>query len=145
MGWTEREAGAVVVLGDGEGQVRRVAGLLASVKQDPRYPDNRRFELVQKDGTSKYLAGFTALNSQLGQADVGHFVKIEFVGWEGQGGNRWKKPKVEVYEGEPTAEMRSYPRWRELNEAPKRQNVPVPNDEDVPPEELEQPDDDLPF
>lgn len=117
MGWSKREVSAnLVILGDAEGQVRKVGGLLAAVTPDPRYPDNRRYELVQKDATSKIVAGSASVNSQLGPGDVGKFVKLSFEGWGKSANGRFKTITVEVYEGEASGEMKSWPRFGELQD-----------------------------
>jgi hypothetical protein len=143
MGWQKREVNAnLVIIGDGEGNVKSAAGLLAGVTKDPRYPDNRRYELVQKDGTSKSLAGSASINSQLGIDDVGKFVKLTFDGWGASGNGKFKKVDVQVYEGEVTPEMKAWPRYAELhgNGAPKAQESL-----DERPASLDEEDDDLPF
>ena len=144
MGWAKREVDTnLVILGDAEGNARKVGGLLAGIMPDRRYPDNRRYELVQQDGTVKSLAGSASINSQLGPADVGRFVKLLFAGWEKGGNGRWKKIEVHVYEGEPTPEMHKWPRFSELQTIPKgkKNGAPADADEIPPPDD----DDDLPF
>lgn len=142
MGWTKREVDTnLVILGDGEGNVKSAAGLLASVTKDPRYPDNRRYELVQKDGTSKSVAGSASINSQLGVGDVGKFVKLSFTGWGSSGNGKFKKIEVEVHDGEgATADMLAWPRYAELNG-----NGGIKATSQDKPEETPDEDDDLPF
>lgn len=143
MGWQKREvSGNLVVLGDAEGHVKSAGGLLASVTRDQRYPDNRRYELVQKDGTSKSIAGSASINSQIGVDDVGKFVKLAFEGWGDSPNGKFKKIDVQVWTDEPTDEMKKWPRWAELHanggvkaQAPLNQK----------PEALDEEDDDLPF
>lgn len=116
MGWSKREVDTnLVILGDAEGNVRKVGGLLASVKADHRYPDNKRYELVQQDGTSKSLAGSAAINSQLGPEDVGKFIKLTFDGWGAGGNGKFKKITVEVFEGDVTPDMAKWPRYGEFH------------------------------
>ena len=140
MSWTKREVSSnLVIIGDAEGQVRKVGGLLAGITPDPRYPDNKRYELVQQDGTVKTLAGSASINSTVGVADVGKFLKCTFLGWEAGKNGRFKKIDVEVYEGEATADMKKWPRFAELHaKAGKPSGEPEPE----PPVED---DDDLPF
>ena len=152
-GWEERDSGKLVILGDGKDQQKKVAGLLAAIKQDRTYPDNFRYELIQQDGTALDLAGTTTINSKIGKHDIGRFVKVEFVGWESGKRQRYKNFKVLIFTGAPTDEMKAWPRWKELNEqggaakaqaaapAPKHEEAPLP--EDVPPED--EGDSDLPF
>jgi len=146
MSWTKREVSAnLVILGDAEGQVRKVGGLLAAIMPDPRYPDNRRYELVQKDGTSKTVAGSASINSQLGVGDAGKFVKLTFEGWGKSANGRFKEITVEVFEGEPTPEMLAWPRYKEVQDSQKRR--PAGKAEPPPVEEppIDDLDDDLPF
>lgn len=143
MGWSKREVSAnLVILGDAEGNAKSVGGLLAGISPDPRYPDNRRYELVQKDGTSKSLAGSASINSQLGVGDVGKFVKLAFTGWGHSANGRFKEISVEVFEGEATDDMKKWPRWSEFQNGAKAKapaNVPPPE------QPAEDDDDDLPF
>lgn len=144
MGWQKREVSAnLVVIGDAEGNARKAGGLLVAVTKDPRYPDNRRYELVQKDGTSKSVAGSASINSQLGVDDVGKFVKLEFEGWGSSGNGKFKKITVEVHDGEsPSPEMKAWPRYSEFHGAGKA--TPAAGDPE-PVEPPEDEDDDLPF
>lgn len=145
MGWQKREGSTnLVILGDAEGNARKAAGLLAAVTTDRRYPDNKRYELVQQDGSSISLAGSTAINSQLGPDDVGRFVKITFTGWEKGRNGRYKTFEIEVYEGEPTADMLKWPRYAELNEPRNSSPSRAPASPIMTPESVDE-DDDLPF
>lgn len=140
MSWSKREVDSnIVILGDGEGNVARVGGLLVSIRPDPRYSDNKRYELVQQDGTSKSVAGSAAINSQLGPADVGKFVKLAFAGWGSSGNGKFKKIEVQVWDGPPSPEMLKWPRYSELNGTKSNSDPgpaqPVGDDSD----------DDLPF
>jgi hypothetical protein len=143
-GWEERDSGKLVILGDGKDQQKKVAGLLAAIKQDRTYPDNFRYELIQQDGTALDLAGTTTINSKIGKHDIGRFVKVEFIGWESGKRQRYKNFKVLIYTGAPTDEMKAWPRWKELNEqggaAKAQAAVPAPGVEpppvdDFPPED----------
>jgi len=150
-GWTRRDgASNLVVLGDGEGQVTKVQGLLANITPDPRFPDNKRFAVVQRDGTEVTVAGSAAINSAVGLQDVGKFLRLEFEGWQKGRNGQFKAIKVEVYDGEATDTMRQWPRWAELNsKEPRKQSraakpaLAEPPIADPDPDEEE--DDDLPF
>jgi len=138
-GWTKREVDTnLVILGDGEGNVIKAAGLLAGITPDRRYPDNKRYELVQIDGTSRSVAGSASINSQLGTNDIGRFIKLTFMGWEKGGNGKYKKIDVEVYEGEPTPAMKNWPRYLEIqNKANGIEPAPMPqqpaeDDSDLP-------------
>lgn len=120
MTWTKREVDTnLVILGDAEGNVRKVGGLLASIRPDLRYPDNRRYELVQQNATVKSVAGSTSINSQLGPADVGKFVKLEFVGWGSGANGKFKKIDIQVFEGDVSEQMKTWPHYAELHSSTK--------------------------
>lgn len=130
MGWHKREpASDLVILGDGEGQIERIGGLLVGVIPDPRYPDNRRYELVQQNGESRFVAGSASINSQMGPGDVGKFVKLTFQGWaKGSRGQRFKDIEVLVWEGEPNADMKKWPRYGEFDGTPMPSEAPIEDD-----------------
>lgn len=142
MTWQKREpVQNLVVLGDDEGQVKKIGGLLAGMRQDQRYPSRHNYELVKQDGESVWLAGSASLSNQLFPGDVGKFVKCEFKGWGRSANGKFKDIEVLIYDGEPTADMKKWPRFAELSG--KRTEQPPPPE---PPED-EDPggDDDLPF
>ena len=133
MTWETRTAqGNLVVLGDEEDQATKAGGLLASVTPDPQYEGNKRFELVQKDGESNIIAGCAAINRGINEGDVGKFVKLEFIGWGKSGRGKFKQIDVQVWDGEPTAKMKKWPRYDELNakHEPKYEDFPEAADED---------------
>lgn len=150
MGWTKQESVAsnLVTLGDDDGHVKKVGGLLAAIKQDPnpKYK-NPLYELVQKDGSSVLLAGSASLSRQIHDDHVGKFLKAEFTGWGTSPNGKFKAIDVYVWTDEPTAEMKKWPRWAELN-APKvsakATAEKIRDDFDDPPLS-EEPGDDLPF
>ena len=156
--WKKRDpVSNLVVLGDDEGQAKKAAGLLASLKQDSQYPSRSNYELVQKDGTSVWLAGSASIGRQVFPADVGKFVKATFKGWGNSANGKFKDIEVLIYDGEPTAEMKKWPRWAEVNAAPKKgakaeaepapEPAPAPTDDDFSdfPEAVDALDDGLPF
>ena len=148
MVWGKRESVSdLVVLGDDEGNIRRVAGLLAAVTQDRTYPSRMNYELVQKNGDSINLAGSASLGRQIGPADVGKFLKAEFVGWGKSANGKFKEITVHVWDDEPTAEMKQWPRWAELNgkNGAKALTHKPSDDLDDFPEALDAEDDNLPF
>jgi len=115
MTWKKREPTAnLVVLGDDEGHVKKVAGLLASTRQDDRYPSRLQYELVQQSGESIWLAGSASIDNQMGPGDVGKFVKLQFLGWGSAARGKFKQIEVIVWDGPPTAKMSAWPRWVEL-------------------------------
>ncbi len=143
MAWSKREpVSNLVVLGDDEGQVKKVGGLLASVKQDAQYPSRSNYELIQKDGESIMLAGSASIGRQLFPGDIGRFVKLTFMGWGSSKNGKFKEIEVNVFDGEPTDDMKKWPRYAELSRKPKGESAdgdPGPTDtgDDF--------DDDLPF
>src|ERR1700737_4564135 len=82
MSWEKREPVTNLdVLGDDEGNRKKVGGLLIGLPKDRMYPDKVNYEIVQKDGEVLVLAGSASLRNQIGEADIGHFIKCEFTGW----------------------------------------------------------------
>lgn len=134
MGWTTREpVSNLTQLGDGQGQVQKVAGLLASVKPDPnpKYK-NEVYEVVQKNGESLNLAGSASLSRQINEADVGHFIKCEFKGWGNSPNGKFKDIEVQILEGDVPENMKAWPRWKELNGGfTKPAGTPAPVSEDA--------------
>ncbi len=115
MGWEKREAVTdLVILGDDEGNVRKVGGLLAAINQDRVYPARMNYEIVQKSGESINLAGSSSLGRQIGPADVGKFLKAEFKGWGKSANGKFKDIEVNIWEGEPNADMKAWPRYKEF-------------------------------
>jgi hypothetical protein len=118
MAWTKREPTSnLVVLGDDEGQVKKVGGLLLSMRQDAQYPSRQNYEIVQRNGDCIWLAGSASLGRQLFPGDVGKFVKCEFTGWGKSANGKFKMIDVNVYDGEPTEDMK---KWPHFGEAAKR-------------------------
>lgn len=153
MSWAKREAVSnLVVLGDDEGQKKKVGGLLVGMPRDQGYPDKVNYQLVQKDGEVALLSGSASLARQINEHDVGKFIKCEFQGWGRSGNGKFKVIEVNVWEGEPNDEMKAWPRFAEFQNGGKKQApkaAPVAagkKDEfDGFPPPLEDTDDDLPF
>lgn len=152
MTWAKREAVTnLVVLGDGEDHKRRVGGLLIGVPHDRMYPEKVNYELVQKDGEVIILSGSASLGRQINEHDVGKFVKCEFTGWGKSANGKFKVIDVNVWEGEPTEDMKKWPRYAEFQAAVKQNGkkaapAPAPKDDDFDDFSREpEPDDDLPF
>lgn len=145
MTWTKREPVTnLVVLGDEEGNKKKVGGLLIGCPRDRMYPDKTNYELVQQDGEVQVLSGSASLRNQIGEADIGRFVKCEFTGWGKSANGKYKAIEVQVYEGEPTDAMKKWPRFAEFQKNGKKAPVTQKQVEDefdaAPVEE-----DDLPF
>lgn len=154
MTWTKREAVTnLLVLGDEEGNKRKAGGLLIGCPRDRMYPDKTNYELVQKDGEVLTLSGSASLRNQLGDADVGKFVKMEFTGWGKSPNGKYKVIEVFVFDGEPSEDMKKWPRYAELQDAlkpkkaaPNGKAKAAPKDDfEEFPGSLQDDDDDLPF
>jgi hypothetical protein len=150
MGWSKREAVSnLVVLGDDEGTVKKVGGLLAAVNQDTVYAGRMNYELVQKNGESIMLAGSASLGRQIGPTDVGKFLKAEFIGWGKSANGKFKEIAVYIWDGEPNDDMKKWPRFAEFQKNGARAKAEQIRDKidefaDMP-EPLKVEDDDLPF
>lgn len=155
MTWTKREPVTnLVVLGDEEGNKRKVGGLLIGCPKDRMYPDKTNYEIVQKDGEVQVLSGSASLRNQIGESDIGKFIKCEFTGWGKSANGKYKAIDVNVWDGEPTPEMKAWPRYAEFATgngkkaaAPKAAAPHKSNDQDFEefPGALQDEDDDLPF
>jgi hypothetical protein len=130
MAWAKREAVTnLVILGEGEGDRKKVSGLLVGCPHDRMYPDKINYELVQRDGEVLVLSGSASLARQLGAADIGKFVKCEFQGWGRSANGKFKAIDVNIWEGEPTPEMMAWPRWADVNptaQKPAPASAPAP-------------------
>ena len=120
MTWSKREAVTnLVVLGDEEGHVKTVGGLLIGMPKDKTYPDKVNYEIVRKDGETVVLSGSASLSRQINSGDLGKFIKCEFNGWGRSGNGKFKIIEVNVWEGEPTEDMKKWPGYAEIH-APKK-------------------------
>lgn len=157
MTWTKREAVTnLVVLGDGEGQKKKVGGLLIGTPADRGYPDKVNYELVQQSGEVLLLSGSASLARQIGVGDIGKFIKCEFAGWGKSANGKFKAVDVNVWDGEPNEQMKAWPMYAEITakqtgnsggkkveaKQPARQG---PDDFESFPGALADDDDDLPF
>lgn len=153
MTWTKREAVTnLVVLGDEEGNRKKVGGLLIGCPKDRMYPEKTNYELVQQDGEVQVLSGSASLRNQLGEADIGKFVKMEFTGWGRSANGKYKAIEVFVYDGEPTEAMKKWPRYAEFAHGNGKAKAVAPakaapkaDDFEEFPGALQDEDDDLPF
>lgn len=116
MAWTKRDIPSdLVILGSEEGQVKKAGGLLTGLVQNTTYPEKTDYAFVKQNGDTFVLSGSASLHRQLSPNDVGRFVKVEFVGWGKAANGKFKQIEVSVYEGEPTDDMKKWPRYQELN------------------------------
>jgi hypothetical protein len=155
MTWTKREPVTnLVVLGDEEGNKKKVGGLLIGCPKDRMYPDKTNYEIVQKDGEVQVLSGSASLRNQIGESDIGKFIKCEFTGWGKSANGKYKAIDVNVWDGEPDATMKAWPRYAEFANGATKKAAPAatktkaaaPVDEfEEFPGALRDEDDDLPF
>jgi hypothetical protein len=144
MSWSKREAVTnLVILGDGEDQKKKIGGLLIGMPHDSMYPDKVNYEIVTKDGETIVLSGSASLSRQINSGDIGKFLKCEFTGWGKSGNGKFKIIEVNVWEGEPNADMKAWPRFGEFA-APKSAPAPTPVAAAVPSAPVDE-EDDLPF
>jgi hypothetical protein len=100
MTWTKREPVTnLVVLGDEEGNKKKVGGLLIGCPKDRMYPEKTNYELVQQDGEVQVLSGSASLRNQIGEGDIGKFVKMEFTGWGKSANGKYKAIEVNIWDG----------------------------------------------
>ncbi len=115
MAWAKREAVTnLVILGDEEGHKKVVGGLLIGCPKDRMYPEKVNYEIVKKDGEEIVLSGSSSLNRQINDGDVGKFIKCEFRGWGKSPNGKFKDIEVNVWEGDPTPDMKQWPRYAEF-------------------------------
>jgi hypothetical protein len=114
MSWEKREPVTnLVILGDAEGNVKKIGGLLIGIEQDRGYPDKSNYQIVKQDGETVTLSGSASLARQIGAADVGKFIKCEFAGWGKSANGKFKAIDVNVWNGEPTDAMKTWPQYAE--------------------------------
>lgn len=149
MTWQKREPVTnLVVLGDEEGNKKKVGGLLIGCPKDRMYPDKTNYELVQEDGEVAVLSGSASLRNQIGESDIGKFIKCEFTGWGKSANGKYKAIDVNIWEGEVTdARMKAWPRYAEFapNGNGKKAAVTKKEVADTFDAEPVQDEDDLPF
>ena len=122
MSWTKREAVTnLVILGDAEGNVKKIGGLLIATPADKGYPDKINYEIVKQDGEVVVLSGSASLARQINREDIGKFIKCEFTGWGKSPNGKFKAIDVNVWEGEPTDAMRKWPMYDEVHAATQAQ------------------------
>lgn len=146
MAWSKREPVTnLVVLGDGDGDKKKVGGLLIGCPKDRMYPEKTNYELVQQDGEVITLSGSASLRNQLGESDVGKFVKMEFTGWGKSANGKYKAIDVNVFEGEVTdPKMKAWPRYAEFQKNGKKPATQKDAEQEFDAEPVEDADD-LPF
>lgn len=145
MGWEKREPVTdLVILGDEQGNKKKVGGLLIGLPRDKGY-DKTNYELVQQDGDVLTVSGSASIARQISEADIGKFVKLTFTGWGKSPNGKFKAIEVNVWEGEATPEMKAWPQYgQHTNGKPPVSKTAVETDDDFP-GALEPDDDDLPF
>ncbi len=153
MSWEKREPVTnLVILGDGEGQKKKIGGLLVGIEADRGYPDKNNYLIVTQDGETHTLSGSASLARQIGANDVGKFIKCEFTGWGKSANGKFKAIEVFVFSGEPDEKMKAWPRFAEFagkagKKAPTKAEPARNADDEFEdfPGALADEDDDLPF
>lgn len=150
MGWEKREAVSdLVILGDEQGNKKSVGGLLVALPHDKGY-DKTNYQIVKQSGEEVTVSGSRSIARQISANDVGKFVKFTFTGWGNSPNGKFKAIEVNVWEGEPTPEMKAWPRFADLQKGNGKPPVATKTavasslEEDFP-GALEETDDDLPF
>jgi hypothetical protein len=151
MSWGKREVNNnFVALGDEDGQVAKVGGILVRLVKNTHFENKTDYEFVGKDGELTLLSGSASLARQLSESDVGKFFKAEFEGWGKSANGKFKQIAVYVWDGEPNDAMKAWPRFKDFYG--KRPTTvygkPQPKDDDfeTAPAGLDRDgDDDLPF
>lgn len=148
MSWEKREPVTnLVVLGDEEGNKKKAGGLLIGCPKDRMYPEKTNYELLQQNGEVQVLSGSASLRNQIGESDIGKFVRVEFTGWGKSPNGKYKAIEVFVFNGEPNDVMKAWPRFAEFQKngkPPVAQKAAVETDDDFPGALVEE-EDDLPF
>ena len=143
MSWEKQETPEAIGIGDGKDQKPKAGGLLAEVREVEG--DNGPFmvyDFVQRDGTTQAVYGSSAIDRELKSGvHVGRFIKLVFKERvAGKKGREFKDIDVEIWKGDPTDDMRAWPRFEELQPKP----VAAPSIDEFP-GALDASDDDLPF
>lgn len=154
MGFVKREvADNFVTIGDGDGDVAKAGGILTRFVPNNHFATPKTdYEFVNKQGELAILSGSASLMRQIHAEDLGKFFKVEFEGWGKSAKGAFKKIAVYLWDGEPTDEMRQWPRFSEyFGKQPKAQPAlatatKIRDEFDKMPAALEKDDDDdLPF
>lgn len=126
MSWGKREpVQNMVFLGDGEGDRKKVGGLLVDMQQNRLYPTKMDYSLVQADGEVIIVGGSASLGRQIGPDDVGKFIKAEFKGWGKSANGKFKEIEVNVWDGPPNDAMLAWPRFTEFSKGPAKKPAAV--------------------
>lgn len=147
MGWDKREPITdLVILGDEDGNRKKVGGLLIGLPHDRGY-DKTNYEIVEQSGETITVSGSASIARQISKDDIGHFVKMEFTGWGKSPNGKFKAIEVHVWNGELSDVMKKWPRLSEFqgNGKPATKTAVASSLEEDFPGALEETDDDLPF
>jgi hypothetical protein len=147
-GFVKREvAENFVALGDGEGEVKKVGGILVRFVENNHFDKPKTdYEYLDKNGNMQLLSGSASLARQINGGDLGKFFKAEFIGWGKSARGKFKNIAVYIWDGEPTDDMRKWPKFEDYYKGTGA--APAKRFEDKPAAIVkgeEQDDDDLPF
>jgi hypothetical protein len=159
MGFVKREvAENFVSLGEGEGDVRQVGGILTRFVENKHFDKPKTdYEFIDKNGELQVLSGSASLARQIHSEDLGKFFKATFEGWGKSANGKFKQIAVFIWEGELNPAMKAWPKLdqyygkRPTTIALVGRVAPKPaatDDFDEMPEPIQQgqvEDDDLPF
>lgn len=115
MGFVKREVlDNLVILGDDDGNVRRAGGIFVRLVANTQFDKPKTdYEFVDKAGELQILSGSATLQRQITADDMGKFFKAEFEGWGRSANGKFKKIAVYIWDGEPTEQMKQWPKFSE--------------------------------
>lgn len=146
MAFVKRDvADNLVVLGDDDGNVRKAGGILVRFVPNTQFDKPKTdYEFVNKKGELMILSGSATLSRQIGSSDLGKFFKAEFEGWGKSANGKFKKIGVYFWDGDPTEEMKQWPKFSQYFGAATSRNDFADMPKSIA-KGQEEDDDDLPF
>jgi len=138
-----------ISLGDGEGDVKSVGGILTKFVENRQFAKPKTdYEFVDKDGKLQVLSGSASLARQIHADDMGKFFKATFEGWGKSNNGNFKQIAVYIWDGEPTEVMKQWPKFDQYYRAGGQPVALVARDFEKMPAAIqkgEEEDDGLPF
>jgi hypothetical protein len=112
MGFVKREvAENFVSLGEGEGDVKQVGGILTRFVENKHFDKPKTdYEFIDKNGELQVLSGSASLARQIHGEDLGKFFKATFEGWGKSANGKFKQIAVFIWEGELNDAMKAWPK-----------------------------------